>query len=251
MNILRTLIVDDEPLAREGLRNSLAAVAGFELVGEARDGPEAVAAIVSLRPDLLLLDVQIPGFDGFEVVARIRDQYLPGIVFVSAYDRYALRAFEVHAVDYLLKPYTEERFGEALGRARQHLEQPESDQVKRLLGLIAALVPSVGVSYVDRFTVREHHGWRLVRVEEVHWFESAGNYVEIHTATGMHLLRMTMSELERTLDPRRFARIHRTTIVQVDQVSEVRPDEGEGFVVHLHSGQTLRMSRRFRDRLLA
>lgn len=251
MKILRTLLVDDEPLAREGMRNSLAALAGFELVGEARDGPEAVESILSLRPDLLLLDVQMPGFDGFEVVARIRDQHLPGIIFVSAYDRYALRAFEVHAVDYLLKPYTDERFAESLTRARRHLEQPDSDQASRLLALIAALVPSVGVSYVDRFTVREHHGWRLVRVDEVQWFESAGNYVEIHTATGMHLLRMTMSELERTLDPRRFARIHRTSMVQVDHVSEIRPGEGEGYIVVLHSGKELPMSRRFRDPLLA
>ncbi len=246
----RVLIVEDEPLARRGLRRSLATMPGFELAGEACDGPEAVGAILGLHPDLVLLDVQIPGFDGFEVLARVRDTHVPGVVFVSAYDHYALRAFDAHAVDYLLKPYTEERFREALDRARARLEHPDPAHLEKLLGMVAALAPLRGERFVDRFTVRERQGWRLVRVEDIHWFESAGNYVELHTPAAMHLIRMTMAALERTLDPRRFVRIHRTTVVNLDEVLEVLPETGEGYRVVLRSGQALRMSRRFQSRLI-
>lgn len=248
---MRTLVVEDEPLARESLHRSLTAIQDVEWVGEARDGPEAVDAILRLLPDLVVLDVQMPGFDGFEVVARVRERHLPALVFVSGYDHYALRAFDVHAVDYLLKPYSEERLRRAIERARAQCDEPHEIRLTRLLAMLADLAPErFPLRCADRFAVRERLGWRIIHAADVQWFESAGNYVQIHTADGTHLLRSTLNDLERSLDPRRFARIHRTIVVSLDRVREVRPEESGGFEVHLAGGQTLRMSRRFRDRIL-
>jgi two-component system LytT family response regulator len=249
--MIRALIADDEPLAREHLRLALSGIPDLEICGEARDGPESAEAVLRLRPDLLLLDVQMPGFDGFEVVARTRETHLPAVVFVSAYDRHALRAFDVHAVDYLLKPYADERLFAAIERARASLSGPDPDRVRRLEALLSDFAPGlVPATFIDRFTIRDRDGWRFVRTEDVHGFTSAGNYVELHTADGSHLLRMTMSQLARSLDPRRFRRVHRTAIVNVNEVESVRPSGGEGFTVRLRSGALLRMSRRFRDQLL-
>lgn len=249
--MIRVMIADDEPLAREGLRRCLAAQPDVELLGEAHDGPDTVDRVLADRPELLFLDVQMPGFDGFEVVARIRDTHLPLVVFVSAYDRYALRAFDVHAVDYLLKPFPDDRFEEAMVHARRSLTRPDSERTARILALLSDVVPErVPQAYLDRLTVSERNEWRLVRVDEIDWFESAGNYVQLRAGHASHLVRMTLSNLERALDPRRFARIHRTTIVNLDRVRLVRPAIGEGFDVELEGGQIVHMSQRFRGRLL-
>ncbi len=249
--MIRAVIVDDEPLSRTGVLKCLASVSDVRVVGEARDGPEAIDLILRQRPDLVFLDVQIPGFDGFEVASRIREDHLPALVFVSAYDRYALRAFDVHAVDYLLKPYSDERFHEALARARRELLLPGPDRLARLLALLSDVAPAgINPAYVERFTVRDRDAWHLVRALDVDWFESAANYVQIRAGDQSHLVRMTMNQLERSLDPQRFARIHRTTIVNLDRIREVRADVGEGYLVILRDGRTLAMSRRYRDRIL-
>lgn len=272
--VIRTLVVDDEPLAREGLRVRLAREDDIEIVGEAADGPSAADAIVSLRPDLVFLDVQIPGFDGFDVVSRIASTYLPTIVFVTAYDRYALRAFEVHALDYLLKPIAHRRFQEALRRARHELsrrdreiavaeedrdESPISAVAERLRRLLDEREAASGVTgaraaqaprYVTRFTVRDGERYVLVRVNDVDWAEASANYVRLHVGPRAYQMRTTMADLERQLDPAQFTRIHRSAIVNLDRVREIRPEWHGEYEVALVTGATLRLSRGYRDRLL-
>ena len=279
--VIHTVLVDDEPLAREGLRVRLAREEDVEIVGEAGDGPSAVEAILSLRPDLVFLDVQIPGFDGFDVVARTGSTYLPTIVFVTAYDRYALRAFEVHALDYLLKPIAHRRFQEALRRARRELDrrvresaatgdgegdagEAESltavaDRLRRLLddretagGDSSVRAPAApdGPRYALRFTVRDGERYVLVRVADVDWAEASANYVRLHVGPKTYQMRTTMSELERQLDPAQFTRIHRSAMVNLDRIREIRPEWHGEYEVALVTGTTLRLSRGYRDRLL-
>jgi two-component system, LytTR family, response regulator len=278
--VIRTVVVDDEPLARDGLRVRLDREDDVEIVGEAADGPSAVDAILSLRPDLVFLDVQIPGFDGFDVVARTAATHLPTIVFVTAYDRYALRAFEVHALDYLLKPIAHRRLQEALRRARHELVRRdregdpfnreaappdgERDQSSRAIdGLrsllderesatAAAPAATGGPSprYALRFTVRDGERYVLLRVADVDWAEASANYVRLHVGPRTYQMRTTMSELERQLDPGQFTRIHRSTIVNLDRVREIRPEWHGEYDVALVTGATLRLSRGYRDRLL-
>ena len=279
--VIRTVVVDDEPLAREGLRVRLGREEDVEIVGEAADGPSAVDAILTLRPDLVFLDVQIPGFDGFDVVARTAASYLPTIVFVTAYDRYALRAFEVHALDYLLKPIAHRRFQEALRRARHELGRREredgasagseessgeaesltavADRLRRLLderengsdGLVGRPAPLADAPrYALRFTVRDGERYVLVRVSDVDWAEASANYVRLHVGAKTFQMRTTMSELERQLDPAQFTRIHRSAIVNLDRIREIRPEWHGEYEVALTTGATLRLSRGYRDRLL-
>jgi two-component system LytT family response regulator len=276
--VIRTVLVDDEPLAREGLRVRLGREEDIEIIGEAGDGPSAVDAIVSLRPDLVFLDVQIPGFDGFDVVSRIASAHLPTIVFVTAYDRYALRAFEVHALDYLLKPIAHRRFQEALRRARHELSRRDrddaqsrdaaegssegdslsavADRLRRLLDereTGASAPPSAagnGPRYAIRFTVRDGERYVLLRVNDVDWAEASANYVRLHVGPRTFQMRTTMSDLERQLDPAQFTRIHRSAIVNLDRVREIRPEWHGEYEVALTTGATLRLSRGYRDRLL-
>lgn len=277
--VIRTVLVDDEPLAREGLRVRLGREEDIEIVGEAEDGQSAVDTIVSLRPDLVFLDVQIPGFDGFDVVSRIASTHIPTIVFVTAYDRYALRAFEVHALDYLLKPIAHRRFQEALRRARHELDRRQrdasakedgdgslddetliavADRLRRLLdereaagGAASVLpAPSDAARYAVRFTVRDGERYVLVRVADVDWAEASANYVRLHVGPRTFQMRTTMSDLERHLDPVQFARIHRSAIVNLDRVREIRPEWHGEYEVALTTGATLRLSRGYRDRLL-
>lgn len=258
MNI-RTLIVDDEPLARDGLRLRLEREEGVEIVGEAVDGPSAVHAIESIRPDLVLLDVQMPGMDGFEVLEASAESHLPAVVFVTAYDEYAIRAFEVHALDYLLKPVSADRLTEALRRVRHELGREDGDDLQhRLAKLIETVQVERGDSsalrdangYAYRFAVRDHERFVLLKSIEIDWIESAANYARLHARGSSFLIRTTMSELEKKLDPRRFARIHRSTIVNIDRIKEIRPDAFGDFDVLLDKGATLRLSRTYRDRLL-
>jgi two-component system LytT family response regulator len=274
--VIRTLVVDDEPLAREGLRVRLAREDDIEIVGEAGDGPSAADAILSLRPDLVFLDVQIPGFDGFDVVARTASTYLPTIVFVTAYDRYALKAFDVHALDYLLKPIAHRRFQEALRRARHELARRDresavpvgadetdamlavAERLRRLLddrdesGRVVSAAPSAsdGPRYATRFTVRDGERYVLVRARDVDWAEASANYVRLHVGQKTYQMRTTMSDLERQLDPAQFTRIHRSAIVNLDRVREIRPEWHGEYEVALVTGATLRLSRGYRDRLL-
>ena len=211
---IRTLVVDDEPLARQGLRVRLGRESDIDVVGEAEDGPAAVRTISTLRPDLVFLDVQMPGFDGFEVLSRIAADHLPSVVFVTAYEWYALRAFGVHALDYLLKPIEHRRFQETLRRARAGLAAgADATAADRLRGLLEARdadseEPRVTDGPALRFTVRDGERYVLLRVGDLDWVEADANYLRLHAADRTFKMRMTMSELERKLDARQFARIH-------------------------------------------
>lgn len=248
--VIRTMIADDEPLAREGIALHLRRHADIAIVGEAVDGQEAAVMIQELRPDLLFLDVQMPALDGFDVLDAMAGQYLPSaVIFVTAYDQYAMRAFDVHALDYLLKPFSPERFASALARAREEIaSRGAHDTRRRLLELVAER--AVASPYLSRLVVREGERYLLVRTADVHAFEANGNYIRLRTDAGNYMVRMTMGELEKKLDPSRFARIHRSTVVNIDRIKEITPAWHGDFDVHLADGARLRLSRNFRERLL-
>ena len=243
----RILIVDDEPLARERIRTLLAERTDVETVGECRDGQEAVEAIHSLAPDLVFLDVQMPELDGFGVIEAVGAEAMPAVIFVTAYDQHALRAFEVHALDYLLKPFDIERFNEALDRALRLLDH-RSDAVSQKL---ARLLDDLGTapSHLDRLMIKSRARIYFVRVDEIDWIEAAGNYLRLHTGTDTHLLRQTMTRMEDQLDPNQFIRIHRSTIVNVDRVKELQSLFSGDYEVTLTDGTKLTLSRSYRDRL--
>ena len=258
---ITTVIVDDEPLAREVVRARLKSEADIKIVGEAVDGPGAVKMIRALQPDLVFLDVQMPAMDGFEVIEQVSSDYLPIVVFVTAYDRYALKAFEAQALDYLLKPFTTDRFHTALERARTEIAKAgELDTHRRLIELLDARqhAPQArdgnhairGEGPLLRFAVKHNQRIVLVKVDDVDWIESSANYARLHARGTPYLVRMTMSELEKRLDPVRFARIHRSTIVQVDRIKDIAPAWHGDFDVTLRDGTVLRLSRNFRGRLV-
>jgi two-component system LytT family response regulator len=246
---VRALIVDDEPLARERLRDLLSEDSDVEVVGECADGREAVEAIGNLAPDLVFLDVQMPSLDGFGVVEAITPERMPMTVFVTAFDRYALKAFEVHAQDYLLKPYDQDRFDIALRRAKARLSQRvESDMREKLLALIADAKPAPAPA-LDRIAIKSGGSVYFLRTEEIDWIEAAGNYSRLHVGKKAHLLRETMTALESKLDSKRFVRIHRSTIVNLERIRELQPYFHGDYVVLLHDGTQLTLSRNYRPKL--
>jgi two-component system LytT family response regulator len=245
---MRALIVDDEPLARRGVALRLKKFAGVEVVGECADGQSAVTRILELAPDVVFLDVQMPGMDGFDVLRALPRESLPGVIFLTAYEQHALRAFDVQALDYLLKPVDDERFAAALERARRFTESATkaqtTEQILRLLG--AQPEP-----YASRLPVRTGSRIQVVPVEEIEWIGAAGDYAELHTNGRCHLLRETMGSLEQKLDPRQFLRIHRSRIVRAGSIRELRSIENREYIVRLSDGSTLRSSRSYADRLEA
>jgi two-component system, LytTR family, response regulator len=244
----RVLIVDDEPLARERLRMLLAEEAGMQVAGEASDGHSAANAIRALSPDLVFLDVQMPGSTGFEVIEQVGADRMPFVVFVTAYDRYALRAFDVHALDYLLKPFDRDRFRQALTRARQQLERRSGgDLEQRLLALVQDLKPAH--NRLDRFVVKSGGRVFFVRNDEIDWIEAAGNYVKLHVGSDSHLFRETMNAVEARLDPDLFFRIHRSHIVNIERIRELQPWFNGEYVVFLKNGTRLTLSRGYREKL--
>lgn len=246
---IRTLIVDDEPLARERLRALLSAEPDIEIIGECGDGPEAVESIRRDAPDLVFLDVQIPEIDGFGVIERVGVENAPVVVFVTAYDQYALEAFDVHAVDYLLKPFDKTRFAKALARARSAVQAQRSGEVsERLLALLRGL-RAAPAGRTERLVVKSAGRLFFLRTGEIDWIESSGNYVCLHVGSETHLLRETMSSLEARLDPASFIRIHRTAIVNVDRIKELQPLFHGEYEVVLRGGARLTLSRSYRDRL--
>jgi two-component system LytT family response regulator len=252
---IRALIVDDEPLARDGMRLLLRTMADVDVVGEAGDGAAAVRAIGTLRPDVVLLDVQMPGLSGFDVVAEASADHLPLVVFVTAYDEYALRAFEVHAFDYLLKPVNGARLADAMARVRADLARGAPAR-ERLVDVVddvragKAVAPPARPAHRMRFAVRDRDRYVLVRAADLDWVDAAANYVRLNTRGHAFLLRMTLADMERQLDPREFVRIHRSTIVNTTRIKEIRPDAHGDYDVVLTAGHTLKMSRSFRERLL-
>jgi two-component system LytT family response regulator len=243
---IRVVIADDEPLARERLRTLLKTEEWVEIVGECHDATETIKAIEDLRPDLVFLDVQMPGGTGFEVIEAVGPAEMPPVVFVTAFDRYALRAFDVRALDYLLKPFDRERFQQALGRARQQLQHaPDGELQRRLLELVHDLK---GSTRVDRFVVKSGGRVYFVRTSEIDWIEAAGNYVKLHVGAESHLLRDTMTAIEAQLDPEMFVRIHRCHIVNIERVQEMQPWFNGEYIVCLKSGARLTLSRGYRDK---
>jgi two-component system LytT family response regulator len=245
---IRTLIVEDEPLMRERLRGLLAEEPDVVIAGECANGPEAVAALDADRPDLVFLDVQMPGLNGFEVIEAVGVERMPATVFVTAYDRYALRAFEVHALDYLLKPFNRERFRQALERARGRLRQARPAEVHELLRALLADVQTAARG-PRRLVVKSDSRIVLVKPEEVDWVEAAGNYVRLHVGKDEHLLRATMEGVEAQLPPRQFVRIHRSTIVNIERIRSLEPGFHGDYVAQLHDGTELPLSRTYRPKL--
>jgi len=245
---VKTLIVDDEPLARERLRNLLSAEPGIEILGECGNGIEALELIEKRTPDLVFLDVQMPELDGFGVTAALEGQRMPAIVFVTAYDKFALKAFEVHAVDYLLKPFDRERFQKALGRALDRIKREQSNELgERLSNLVADLRPAS--KSPERFPIKADGRVLLVKTDEIDWIEAADNYVNLHVGKESHMIRETMSAIEARLPALKFLRISRSTIVNLDRIKELQPMFHGEYTVILHNGTRLTVSRSHRDKL--
>jgi two-component system, LytTR family, response regulator len=244
---IRAVIVDDEELARSRVRNLLKPEPDVEVVAECPDGHAAVAAIRKHRPDLLLLDVQMPEVDGFRVLEMVGEQQRPVVIFVTAYDRYALRAFDALALDYLLKPFNRARFQKALQRARVQIAREQRDRVdERLAALLKQM--SAPPKYLDRLVIRSSGRVVFLRTTDVQWFEACANYVRLHAGRETHMLRCTMNSLEAQLDPAKFVRIHRSSIVQLDCVKELQSSFDGEHVVVLQEGVRLLMSRGYRHR---
>src|SRR4051794_2630946 len=246
--VLRIVIADDEPLARQRLLMLLADEQNVEVVAECGDGPAALAAIESLHPDLVFLDVEMPGASGFDLIDTVGPERMPCVIFVTAFDNYALRAFEVRALDYLLKPFDRDRFRAAVTRAREHIAgRSEGALERRLLELVHGLKPAAHL--LERFVVKASGRVFFVRASEIEWIEAAGNYVKLHVGAETHLFRETMNAVEEKLDPDLFYRIHRSHIVNIERVRELQPSFNGEYVVCLKSGARLTLSRGYREKL--
>lgn len=239
---VRVLLVDDEPLVREGVRHVLTRQTGIEIVAEARDGLEALDAIERFQPDLLFLDIQMPGLDGFGVLQNLEESQRPAVVFVTAYEQYALRAFESHAIDYLLKPFDDARLLKALERALQWIGRGSASDPR-----VDALLRERAR---QRFVVKHGGRFQLVRSEDVHWIEARGNYVHLHAPGGPFLLRETLTALADTLDPQRFVRVHRSALVDGDRVQSMQRQPSGDYELTLSSGERIPLSRSYRDAFL-
>lgn len=245
---IRALIADDEPLARERLVELLRAEPDIEIVGECADGREALKQIQSAAPDLIFLDVQMPELDGFGVVSALSKEQMPAIIFVTAYDQFAVRAFEVSAVDYLLKPFDRERFQLALRRAIDQIQRREPGEItRRLHQLMAELRPEAPV--LERLAIKTEGRVLLVKVADIDWIEAADNYVNIHVGNESHLHRETMASVENKLASNQFMRISRSTIVNVERIKELQPMFHGDYVVILRNGTKLSLSRGYREKL--
>jgi two-component system, LytTR family, response regulator len=243
---VRALIVDDEAVARRGVALRLRRHPDIEIVGECGDGPRAIDDITRLAPDLVFLDVQMPGMDGFEVLASLPRETLPAIIFLTAYEQHALRAFEIHALDYLLKPAQEDRLEAALSRARQALAARSHGEIS---GRILKLLEQEARTYPARFTVRIGNRIEIVPVGEVQWIGAAGDYAELHTRERSYLVRETMSSLAQKLDPRHFLRIHRSRIIRLDSLRELKSRDNGEYLATLRDGSEHRSSRTYAEDL--
>jgi two-component system LytT family response regulator len=258
---LRAIIADDEPAARRGVRLLLERDRGVDIVGEAAGGLEAVELIRREKPDLVFLDVQMPGCDGFEVLAKVAPEVVRAVVFVTAYDEHALRAFEVNAIDYLLKPYEDERFEAALQRAKDEVWRHQSDTMSarltqlleylRLTGDPAAAPAAKQDPALDRILVKSSGEIFFLKADEIDWIEAEGDYMKFHVAGRTHLMRETMARLEARLDPKRFIRIHRSAIVNIDRLRKLSPSFAGEYAVILHDGTKLKLSRGYHEKIAA
>jgi two-component system LytT family response regulator len=256
MSHIRVLVVDDEPLARQGVRALLEADRELSVVGEASSTGQAVALIEELRPELVMLDVQMPDGTGFDVIRRVGPQQMPAVVFITAYDEFAVAAFEVNAVDYLLKPFDDERFAVTIERAKKAARQSHVGELsRRLADLLGGTDTSApwqappAPRYVDRLIVKTGGRTFFLRVAEIDWIEAADYYVKIHAGAAAHLLRESMNTLETRLDPAQFFRVHRSAIVNLDCIRELQPYFRGNYILILRDGTKLKLSRARRDRL--
>lgn len=249
MNI-RTLIIDDEPLARERIQRMLSSESDVEIAAECGNGAEAVSLIEQLNPDLIFLDIQMPEMDGFEVLQTIIPgrEKMPAVIFVTAYDQYAIRAFDVHALDYLLKPFNRERFQSALSRAREQIKKDgdgnRADAFASLLGDLHAKR-----QYLEKLVMKSSGRVYFLKTEEIDWIEAAGNYLKLHVGGETHMLRETMNGIEAKLNPVQFPRIHRSTIINAERVKELFPLFNGDYTLLLKDGTELTVSRNYRSRL--
>jgi two-component system LytT family response regulator len=244
MNSLRLLIVDDEPLIRTGIRNGLSTLPGIEIVGECESGSQAIESILSQRPDLVLLDVQMPDCSGLDVVRQVGPQRMPAVIFVTAYDQYAVKAFELNAVDYLLKPFDEERLRSSIERARERIAAQNQALLSQQL---QALLDTKDRSWPERLVVRSGERFDFVAVESVDWIESANNYVQLHCGAKQYLLGETLTSLEKRLNPGTFLRIHRGRIVNVTRLVAVHPMLSGTYEMELRNGVRLTTGRQYKD----
>jgi two-component system, LytTR family, response regulator len=259
--MIRSLIVEDAPIVRKGIRLLIQEERDIEVVGEAGDGPDAVNQITALRPDLLFLDIQMPGFDGFEVIERTSREHCCVVIFITAHADYALKAFDANALSYLLKPINPARFREVIQRARLVLGsereiEANHSSLSRLLPQSSSMpVPlsdrrDIGGAPLPRLVVKHGGRYILVKADEIEWIASTGEYANLHTRSSTFLVRMTLSELEEKLDKRVFVRIHRSTIVNLDRVREIRSRSHGDYDVVMQDGTVLRLSRSYRDCVL-
>ena len=245
---IRVLIVDDEPLARERISDLLATDPQIDIVGQCSNGREAVRAVQKLSPDLLLLDIEMPEKDGFAVLEAISPDKMPAVIFVTAYDQYAVRAFEVYALDYLLKPFDRERFERALERAKaQVLGERNGDLSLRILAALDEI--KTRQVYLERLVIKTNGHVFFLKTDEIDWIEAEGNYVRLHTSKESYLLRDTISALEAQLDPKKFLRVHRSAIVNIDRVQEMQPWFHGEYRIILRGGSQLTLSRSYREKL--
>jgi two-component system LytT family response regulator len=252
---IQTLIVDDEALARRTIRELLSDDPLIEIIGECSNGLEAVSFIREQMPDLLFLDIQMPVMNGFETLSQIEVARIPAIIFVTAFDQYALKAFEVHALDYLLKPFTDQRFREALKQAKSQIEMKEVNRLSQsLLALLGEpagreAVETKRKSFLTRFMIKSGGRVAFIKASDVDWIAADDYYIKLHIGSKSHLLRLSMNELEEKLDPKRFLRIHRSTIINFDRVKELQQNPNGEYVVVLKNGTELKLSRNRRERL--
>lgn len=249
MNPVRALIADDEPLARERIRTLLSRFSQVTIVGEARDGNETLEMIRDLQPSLVFLDVQMPEMDGFAVLEKLDSTSAPAVIFVTAYDAFALRAFEVHAIDYLLKPFTRARFTRAMEHSLRRLGQGNGGVgiEPGLLSLLESIRSERKAQ--GRIAIRSEQGVYFVRISDIDWLEAFGNYVKIHVGSQEHLLRDSLKCLEERLDPNRFLRVHRSAVVNLDSIERLEPWFHGEYSVCLRDGTKLTSSRTYSERL--
>ncbi len=264
MDKITTLIVDDEALARRGLKLRLDKHADVEIVGQCVNGREALAAIPELCPALVFLDIQMPGMDGFDVVRQLQGDDMPMVVFATAFDQYAVKAFEVHAVDYILKPLEDDHLERALQRVRQQLGQKnDASEKQRLLEVISDITGKVpaemeklledgvspGKQYPDRIAIKDAGDITLVPVAEIDWVDAAGDYMCVHAAGEIHVMRITMKQLETQLDPALFQRVHRSTLINLKRVDKISGHMNGEYHLILKGGARLKMSRSYKDKI--
>jgi two-component system LytT family response regulator len=263
VNTLSTIIVDDESLARRGLALRLQHMPQIDVVAECANGEEALRAVAEFSPDLVFLDIQMPGLGGFDVISRLQSDNLPMIIFVTAFDQYAVEAFRVHAIDYVLKPVDDDRLHEAVERALAHRQQQQTERSKEklvdlVMGLTGASASSVeqmaagqaaSGKWPEKITIRDGGKIHLIRVSDIDWVDAAGDYMCLHAGGDTHIMRTTMKQLEAMLDPNRFMRIHRSTIVNTARINSAESLNNGEYLLTLEGDARLKVSRGYRERV--